>query len=44
MRIGLTYPQAEFSPDVDVVRTYARTVEDLGYEHIANYLHAPAWT
>jgi probable F420-dependent oxidoreductase len=34
MRIGVIFPQFEFSPDLAAVRAYAQTAEQLGYAHI----------
>lgn len=39
MRIGVIYPQTELPVEPDVVRRYARTVEELGYDHIVAYDH-----
>lgn len=34
MRLGVVYPQTEFSTDPALIRDYAQTVEALGYTHI----------
>ncbi|HEY6624606.1 MAG TPA: LLM class F420-dependent oxidoreductase [Acidimicrobiales bacterium] len=39
MRIGVTFPQTELGGDPDTVRTYASTVEELGYTHVVVYDH-----
>lgn len=39
MKIGVIYPQTELPVEPDVVRRYARTVEELGYDHIVAYDH-----
>ncbi|MDA8149030.1 MAG: LLM class F420-dependent oxidoreductase [Actinomycetota bacterium] len=39
MRIGIVYPQTELPVQPDVVRRYARRVEELGYDHIVAYDH-----
>jgi len=39
MRIGVTFPQTELGGDPERVRTYATTVEELGYTHILAYDH-----
>jgi len=39
MRIGVTFPQTELGGDPERVRTYATTVEELGYTHIVAYDH-----
>jgi len=36
---GVIYPQTELPTDAGTVRTYARTVEELGYRHIEIYDH-----
>ncbi|MET7282270.1 LLM class F420-dependent oxidoreductase [Kribbella sp. NPDC005582] len=52
MRIGAVFPQLEIGPDPTVVRDWARTVEDAGYQHVLAYDHVlgadpanrPGWT
>lgn len=39
MQIGVTFPQTEIGADPAAIRTYARTVEDLGYQHLVAYDH-----
>lgn len=39
MRIGVTLPQTEIGSDPQVLRDYAQTAEDLGYDHILVYDH-----
>src|SRR4051812_47501112 len=39
MRVGVVFPQTEIGPDRDAIRTYATTVQDLGYDHILAYEH-----
>jgi probable F420-dependent oxidoreductase len=39
MRVGVIYPQTELPTDPNTVRVYARTVEELGYEHVEIYDH-----
>jgi probable F420-dependent oxidoreductase len=39
VQIGVIYPQTELPTDVATVRTYARTVEELGYQHVEIYDH-----
>ena len=39
MRIGVTFPHTELGGNPDTVRTYASTVEGLGYTHIVAYDH-----
>jgi probable F420-dependent oxidoreductase len=39
MRIGVTFPQTELGGDPQRVRTYATTVEELGYTHLLAYDH-----
>ncbi len=39
MRIGVVYPQTEFSPDPEAIRDYAQTAEGLGFTHILAYDH-----
>ncbi|GAA0612770.1 LLM class F420-dependent oxidoreductase [Kribbella sandramycini] len=52
MRIGAVFPQLEIGSDPQVVREWARTVEDAGYTHALAYDHVlgadpaqrPGWT
>jgi probable F420-dependent oxidoreductase len=39
MRVGVVFPQTEIGPDPAAIRTYARAVQDLGYDHILAYEH-----
>ncbi len=39
MKIGVVFPQTEFGNDPGAIRTYAQTVEALGYQHILAYDH-----
>jgi probable F420-dependent oxidoreductase len=39
VQIGVIYPQTELPTDPDTVRAYARTVEELGYQHFEIYDH-----
>jgi probable F420-dependent oxidoreductase len=39
MRIGVVFPQLEIGADPDVIRHYAQTVEELGYDHLLSYDH-----
>ncbi len=39
MKIGVVFPQTELGGDVDAVRTYGLTVEELGYHHLLAYDH-----
>jgi probable F420-dependent oxidoreductase len=39
MQIGVTFPQTELGGDPGNVRTYATTVEQLGYKHVVAYDH-----
>ncbi len=39
MKIGVVYPQTEYSNDPKAIRDYAQTVEDLGFNHILAYDH-----
>ncbi len=39
VRIGVTFPQAEFGNDPVALRDYAQTVEGLGYTHFLAYDH-----
>ena len=39
MKIGVVYPQTEFSADPAIIKEYAQTVEELGYSHILIYDH-----
>ncbi len=38
-RIGVVYPQTEYSFDPGAIRDYAQTVEALGFSHILAYSH-----
>jgi probable F420-dependent oxidoreductase len=39
MHIGVVFPQTEIGADVAAVRSYAETIEQLGYRHILVYDH-----
>jgi probable F420-dependent oxidoreductase len=39
MKIGLVFPQTEFSQDTASFKDYAQTAEDLGFTHILAYEH-----
>jgi len=39
MKIGVVYPQIEYSSDPSAIRDYAQTAEALGYTHILAYDH-----
>ncbi|HEX5586654.1 MAG TPA: LLM class F420-dependent oxidoreductase [Acidimicrobiia bacterium] len=39
MQIGVVFPQTEIGADVGAVRTYAETVERLGFAHLLAYDH-----
>jgi probable F420-dependent oxidoreductase len=39
MRLGAIFPQTEIGSDPAAVRDYARTVEEIGYQHILAYDH-----
>ena len=39
MRVGLVYPQTEYSSDPIAIRDYAQTAEALGFTHILAYDH-----
>ncbi|MEK6221647.1 MAG: LLM class flavin-dependent oxidoreductase, partial [Chloroflexota bacterium] len=39
MRIGVVFPQTEFSNDPAIIKDYAQTAEGLGYTHILAYDH-----
>jgi probable F420-dependent oxidoreductase len=39
MKIGVVYPQIEYSSDPSAIRDYAQTAEGLGYTHILSYDH-----
>lgn len=39
MNIGIVFPQTEYGPDPEPVRTFATTVEELGYDHLLAYDH-----
>ncbi|RPI84041.1 MAG: LLM class F420-dependent oxidoreductase [Chloroflexi bacterium] len=39
MKIGVVYPQTEYSSDPQAVIDYAQTVEELGYTHVLAYDH-----
>jgi probable F420-dependent oxidoreductase len=39
MKLGVVFPQTEIGRDPGVVRDFAQTVEDLGFEHLLVYDH-----
>ncbi len=39
MRVGAVFPQLEIGTDPDVIARYARTIEELGYDHLAIFDH-----
>ena len=39
MQVGAVLPQLEIGTDPDTIATYARTVEELGYDHIVIFDH-----
>ena len=39
MHVGAVFPQLEIGTDPDVIATYARTIEQLGYDHLAIFDH-----
>ena len=39
MKIGVTFPQLEIGTDPAVIKTFAQTAEELGYDHITVYDH-----
>ena len=39
MRVGAVFPQLEIGTDPDTIATYARTVENLGYDHLVIFDH-----
>jgi probable F420-dependent oxidoreductase len=39
MQVGAVFPQLEIGTDPDAIATYARTVEDLGYDHLVIFDH-----
>jgi hypothetical protein len=39
MKIGVIFPQIEFSADPVAIRDYAQTAEALGFSHILAYDH-----
>ena len=39
MKTGVVFPQTEFGNDPDAIRSYAQTIEGLGYNHILAYDH-----
>lgn len=39
MKIGAIFPQLEIGRDPDVIRSYARRVEEIGYDHLVLYEH-----
>ena len=39
MRVGAVFPQLEIGTDPNTIATYARTVENLGYDHLVIFDH-----
>ncbi len=39
MKIGVVYPQTEYSTDPGAIRDFAQTAEELGFTHILTYDH-----
>jgi probable F420-dependent oxidoreductase len=39
MQIGVVFPQTDIGPDVGAIKSYAVTVEALGYQHVMIYDH-----
>ncbi|HEV8672169.1 MAG TPA: LLM class F420-dependent oxidoreductase [Candidatus Limnocylindria bacterium] len=39
MQVGAVFPQLEIGSDPDTIATYARTVEELGYDHLVVFDH-----
>ena len=39
MKIGVVYPQTEYSTDPGAIRDFAQTAEELGFAHILTYDH-----
>jgi len=39
VQVGAVFPQLEIGTDPDVIATYARTVEELGYDHLVIFDH-----
>lgn len=39
MQVGAVFPQLEIGTDPDAIARYARTIEDLGYDHIVIFDH-----
>jgi probable F420-dependent oxidoreductase len=39
MKLGVVFPQTEIGDDPEVIRAYARGVEEAGFEHIVAYDH-----
>jgi len=39
MQVGAVFPQLEIGTDPDAIATYARTIEQLGYDHIVIFDH-----
>ena len=39
MKLGLVYPQTEFGSDLGLIREFATTAEELGYEQLILYEH-----
>ena len=39
MKIGVTFPQTEIGHDPVILRDYAQTAEELGFDHILAYDH-----
>ena len=39
MQVGAVFPQLEIGTDPEVIARYARTVEELGYDHLVIFDH-----
>jgi len=39
VQVGAVFPQLEIGTDPNVIATYARTVEELGYDHLVIFDH-----
>ena len=39
MKLGLVYPQTEFGSDLGLIREFAITAEELGYQQLILYEH-----
>lgn len=39
MEFGVTFPQTDIETDIDGIRSFARAIEEMGYEHLLAYDH-----